>query len=155
MPFTRLAADHLISCDRSRDAMTNRVVRARSRDAVRGTPPPPLQLASDDLSLCVSSHLPPPSLKDRRPSLSSPHRLLPGTDLRGTLLFSGTVRVPDPKSRFVAADRCSYASLERLKTVELNSIRNVDEKCNLLRQEFRSNGLTLRGPLWKRFRLVI
>lgn len=72
MLFTRLAADHLyrvrsvLRCDE----MTNRAVRPDREMQFAERPSFPLTRRPLSLSLSVSSHLPPPSLKDRRPSLS-------------------------------------------------------------------------------------
>lgn len=96
------------------DEMTNRAVRSDREMQFAERPSSPLP---DDLSLSLSLCLITSAAafpEGPPPVAFSPHRLLPGTDLRGSLLFSGTVRVPDPESRrFVAADRCSSASAER------------------------------------------
>lgn len=61
-----------IACDRSCDAMRWLIARSGqiARCSSRNAPLPPYPTTSLSHSLSVSSHLPPPSLKDRRPSLS-------------------------------------------------------------------------------------
>lgn len=111
MLFARLAADHLVRSVLRCDEMTNRAVRPDREVQFAERPSSPL--TQRPLSLCLITSA--AAFPEGPPPVAfSPHRLLPGTDLRGSLLFSGTVRVPDPESRrFVAADRCSSASAER------------------------------------------
>lgn len=135
-----------IACDRSCDAMRWLIARSGqiARCSSRNAPLPPLP---DDLSLSFCLITSAAAFPEGPPPVAfSPHRLLPGTDLRGSLLFSGTVRVPDPESRrFVAADRCSSASAERAwERLKWTVLKRQRKKCNLLHQEFRSDGLTFK-----------
>lgn len=147
--FARLAADHLylvqsvLRCDE----MTNRAVRPDREMQFAERPSSPL--TRRPLSLSVSSHLPPPSLKDRRPSLS--RRIVFYLEPIWGGRFYSPARCASPTPSLVAlwprtgVPPRAPSAPENGWSEQYSKRRR--KKCNLLRQEFRSDGLTFEEIL--------